>query len=190
MVFCRLLLPCFDGLPRNSENQVEIQIRESSLPQNVKRTLGLSRRMNATEPIQHLRIPGLDSHADAIHSEIAQHLRLFQGYRGRIHLERPFAQAGKIEAPMESGEKKLQLLHRKGGRGATSKKNGFNPATRALPGDVDRDPAGPNRGKPESCCGPKPLYKSCSTDKPSDKKECGHRDDAIPWSPQFRFGFA
>ena len=128
-VFCRRLLPCLDGLPGNSKNQVEVQIRKSSLSQDVKRTLGLSRRMNAAQPTQHLRIPGLDAHADAIHSEIAQHLRLFQGDRCRIHLERPFAQAGKIEAPMKPGEKKIQLFNRKGGRSATAEKNCFQAAT-------------------------------------------------------------
>ena len=85
--------------------------------------------MNPTKPIQHFRIPGLYSHADAIHSEIVQHLRLFQRDCGRVHLKGPFAQTGKIEALMQSGEKKFQLLHREGGRGATSKKNRLNPTT-------------------------------------------------------------
>ena len=34
---------------------------------------------------------------------------------------------------MQSGEKKLQLLHRKSGRGAASEKDRFNPAGRHFP---------------------------------------------------------
>src|SRR5580693_8214264 len=60
------LLPRFDGLAWNPEHQVEIQIGESGLPQNIEGTLGLLRRVNTAETIQHFRIPGLDSHADAI----------------------------------------------------------------------------------------------------------------------------
>ncbi len=85
------LLPGFDGLAWNPEHQVEIQIGEPGLPQNIERTLGLLRRVNTTEPVQHFGIPGLHSHTDAIHSEIVQHLSLFQGDGGRVHLEGPLA---------------------------------------------------------------------------------------------------
>src|SRR5208282_3287364 len=64
------LLPTRQSLPRDSKNQVEVQIGKSRAAQNLERLLGLPGRMYSPKALEHCRIPGLHSHADPVHAVV------------------------------------------------------------------------------------------------------------------------
>src|ERR1051326_1283135 len=92
------MAPYFDGLARDSEHEVEVQVFEPCFSECVERTKDHVPCVNTPKPGEQRFIQRLNAHRDAIDAVIAQKCCFIEGYGCGIALDGPFEGGKEIEA--------------------------------------------------------------------------------------------